>query len=203
LLTLLTIAVAVFLIVRLRQDVSYALSSATPIELGEARTLGGEAAGRLPMNRYVRLSGLPERESAVILDPRGAWEFSQLFRLHGTGGRFFVRRSADPLPIALAERDVFTGRLMRFAELSFAESIARHFADRVTASHFFRASELAAALTRPDRPLTLRDVAGQRVTLPPSTRLTLDLMQPGEYRVELPRERFAEASRRGPGAAYA
>ena len=194
LLALLTIAVAVFLIVRLRHDVSYALSAATPVELGEARTLAAATLDRLPLNRYVRLSGLPERESAVILDPRGAWEFSQLFRLHGTSGRFFVRRSGDPLPSTLAERDVFTGRLMPFKDLSFADSIAGHFADRVTATHFFRADELAAALAQPTRPLALRDLTGERVTLAPTTRLTLDVIRPGEYRVELPRARFAEAS---------
>ena len=193
LLALLTLAVAVFLIVRLRQDVGYALSSGTPANLGDARALAGQPLDRLPLNRYVRLSGLPERESAVILDPRGSWDFSQLFRLHGTGGRFFVRRSEDPLPPALAERDVFTGRLLRFADLSFADSIAKHFAERVTATHFFRAADLAAGLARSGGgPLAVRDVAGEVVTLGPSDRLAFDVLRPGEYRLELPRERFAQ-----------
>ena len=34
----------------------------------------------------------------------------------------------DPLPVSLAEQDRFTGRLLRFSDLSFAESISRHFA---------------------------------------------------------------------------
>ncbi len=192
LLALLTVAVAVFLIARLRHDVGYALSSGAPAELGDARALAGQPLERLPLNRYVRLSGLPERESAVILDPRGSWEFSQLFRLHGTGGRLFVRRRADPLPPALAERDVFTGRLMRFSDLSFAESIGRHFAERVTATHFFRASDLAAALARPGGSLVVPDRTGEAVTLSASDRLAFDVLRPGEYHLELPRERFAQ-----------
>jgi hypothetical protein len=195
LLVLLTVAVSVFLIVRLRHDVGFALSSSSPIELGEARSLAAAPLDRLPLNRYVRLAGLPERESAVILDPRGAWEFTQLFRLHGTGGRFFVRRSQDPLPVALAERDRFTGRLLRFAELSFAGSIAQHFAARVTATHFFRAADLATAVAQPARPLVVRDRAGEAVTLAPDERLTFDVVRPGEYRVELPRARFADRAR--------
>jgi hypothetical protein len=191
LLALLTVAVAAFLVVRLRHDVQYALSSARPADLGAARARATQPLDRLPLNRYVRLSGLPERESAVILDPRGGWEFSQLFRLHGTGGRFFVRRQADPLPPALAERDVFSGRLVRFRDLSFADSIGRHYAQRVTATHFFRARDLAAALARPTRPLVLQDVAGEPVTLAPSERLTFDILRPGVYEVELPRLRFA------------
>jgi hypothetical protein len=196
LLALLTVAVAVFLIVRLRHDVGYALSSGTPADLGDARALSGSTFDRLPLNRYVRVSGLPERESAVILDPRGSWEFSQLFRLHGAEGRLFVRRRADPLPPALAERDVFTGRLLRFRDLSFADSIAQHFAERVTATHFFRAADLAAGLARSGGgPLAVRDIAGEQVTLSPADRLAFDVLRPGEYRVELPRERFIERAK--------
>jgi hypothetical protein len=202
---LLTVAAAVFLIVRLRQDVSYALSSSTPLDLGEARGLAQAPLDRLPLNRYVRLTGLPERESALVLDPKGAWEFSQLFRLHGTRGRIFVRRQQDPLPVALAERDRFTGRLLPFADLSFAESIGQHFAERVAATHFFHAADLAAALARSERPLVVRDVAGEPVTLAPAETLTFDVTRAGEYGIDLPRARFsdrarAEAAARAAGA---
>ncbi len=205
LLVLLTVAAAIFLIVRLRQDVSYALSPATPLDLGEAHSLAEAPLARLPINRYVRLAGLPERESAVVLDPRGSWEFSQLFRLHGTHGRIFVRRQQDPLPVALAERDRFTGRLLRFADLSFADSISQHFADRVSATHFFPPADLAAAVARAERPLVVRDVAGEPVTLTASEKVTFDVIRPGEYRIDLPRPRFsdraaAEAAARTAGA---
>ena len=43
-------------------------------------------------NRYVRVAGTPDRESALELDTKGSWVFSQLFRVLGTGDRLFVHR---------------------------------------------------------------------------------------------------------------
>ena len=194
-LALAAVALAVFLAVRMRHDVGFAISSATPQDLGDARTLATQPIDALPLHRYVRLQGVPERESAVVLDTRGSWKFSQFFRLQGTGGRVFIRRAADPLPVPLAERDRFTGRLLRFRDLSFADSIARHFGNHVSATHFFRPPELAAALA--DRPASpsLRDLAGDKVTLAAGERLFIDVIRPGQYRLELPRDRFRERSR--------
>jgi hypothetical protein len=190
------VALAVFLGFRLRHDVSYALSPARPRDLGAAAQLTSPGIERALVNRYVTLEGLPERESAVILDTHGSWKFTQLFRLRGTGGRVFVRRQGDPLPVALAERDRFSGRLLRFSELSFSQSIGRHFAARVSATHFFRPADLAAALTAGRAtPPTLNDVAGERVTLGAGDRLHIDVSRPGEYRVELLRERFPDRAR--------
>lgn len=193
LLALAAAALAVFLAVRLRHDVTFALSSPVPIEAGDARVLAPKADGDLPLNRYVRLTGLPERESAVVLDTRGSWQFTQFFRLRGTGGRVFVRRAEDPLPLALAEHDVFTGRLLRLGDLSFADSIAQHFGSRVTATHFFRPADLVTALTAA-RPLALSDLAGDRVTLAETERLAIDVRRPGQYQIELPRARFADVA---------
>jgi hypothetical protein len=171
-LALLAVALAVFLAVRLRHDVGYAFSSSVPADLGQARSLVGQPLDALPLNKYVRLSGTPERESAVILDTRGSWKFSQFFRLRETGGRVFVKRLADPLPVALAEQDRFTGRLLRFSDLSFAESISRHFASDVAATRFFRPEDLSQ--------------------VPPSAKLFVDVMRPGQFQVQLPRLRFPD-----------
>jgi hypothetical protein len=187
-------ALAVFLAVRLRHDVGYALSPKTPVEVGDARGLGTRPLDDLPLNRYVRLRGQPERESAVVLDSRGAWKFTQFFRLRGTSGRVFVRRAADPLPLALAERDVFAGRLVKFGDLSFADSITSHFAARVTATHFFAPRALGAALAA-GPPLQLSDRAGDAVTLAAGDRLSLDVARPGQYLIEVPRERAADLPR--------
>jgi hypothetical protein len=191
------VLLAVFLAVRLRHDVGYAVSSSSPRELGEARSLAGQPLDALPLNRYVRLGGVPERESAVVLDTHGSWKFAQFFRLRGTGGRVFVRRAPDPLPVALAERDRFTGRLLRFSDLSFSDSIARHFASDVSASHFFRPAELLAVLGGgpPADPLVLSSLDGDRVSLRRDERLHLDVLRPGQYRVELVRDRFPDRAR--------
>jgi hypothetical protein len=178
---------AILLAIKLREDVTYTLSPAAPQDLGDARALAGKPLGELPLNRYVRLAGPPDHESAVILDTQGSWKFGQLFRLRGTGGRVYVRRDEDPLPVARAERDVFTGRLLRFKDLSFADSIAKHFATHVTGTHFFRPADLAAALDA--KPVVLTDLSGQRVTLAPGEKLTLDVVRPDELCIELPRKK--------------
>jgi hypothetical protein len=131
------IALALFLGFKLRADLAYALSATTPLDLGDARDLAGRSSAALPVNRYVRLAGRADRESAVILDTQGSWQFRQLFRLLGTGNRFFVRRAPDPLPVELAEKDTFTGLLIRLEDLSFAPAIRRHFVAHVSATHFF------------------------------------------------------------------
>lgn len=193
-LALVTAGLAVFLAARVRHDITFALSSSTPQPIGEARALAAKPLDQLPLNRYVRLEGLPDRENAVILDTQGSWKFSQLFRLHGTAGRFFVRRIDDPLPVELATHDAFAGRLVRFQDLSFAASIARHFENRVTATHFFKPADLRAALSSGAAPFTLADTARERVTLAATDRLGLDVARPGEIRIELPRDKFGDAA---------
>lgn len=188
-------ALALFLAVRLRHDVSYALSSGQPIEMGDASALAARAPGAVPLNRLVRLHGQPERESAVLLDARGSWTFTQFFRMRGSRGRVFVRRLADPLPVALAERDVFVGRLVKFQELSFAESITRHFASHVSATHFFAPAALSAGLAAGPAPWHVVDRAGDQVTLAAADRIALDVAQPGQYLVDVSREHASEVAR--------
>jgi hypothetical protein len=184
---LLAVALALFLGSRLRHDVRYALSPRQPIELGDAATLAGRAPENMPLNRLVRLRGQPERESAVLLDARGSWSFTQFFRLRGSGGRVFVRRVGDPLPIPLAERDQFIGRLVKFQDLSFAESITNYFGNHVSATHFFAPATLAAAIGGGPGPWRLVDRAGEAVALAPADRLALDVAQPGKYLVAIDR----------------
>jgi hypothetical protein len=185
---------ALFLAIRMRHDVGYALSSSKPLVI-DARTLAAAPLEQLPVNRFLRIAGLPDRESAVILDTQGSWTFRQMFRLRGTNGRVFVRRVEDPLPVALAGKDEFEGRLVRFRDLSFAGSISRHFESQVAATHFFRPATLRAAIEGSRDPVVVADLSGARVTLAPTDRLTLDLARSGEFRIELPRDRYPDALR--------
>jgi hypothetical protein len=187
-----TVALAGFLAFQIRADVRYAVSPATPIDV-DARTLARASDGNVPVNRYVRLRGAPDRESALILTNRGSWKFTQFFRLLGSGDRAFVRRAPDPLPVELAERDVFTGRLLRFGDLSFAESIRRHLAAHVSATHFFSPAALAALLPAAGRTLGVPDLLGEEVALAPEDELAIDSSRPGDLRIELPADRFATA----------
>jgi hypothetical protein len=186
------VLLAGYLVFQIRADVQYALSSATAIDLGDARNVAASAS--VPSNRYVRMAGRGDRESALILDTQGSWDVTQFFRLLGTEDRIFVKRAADPLPVELAERDVFTGRLVPFHDLSFEESIRRHFSSNVSATHFFAPAALEAALGQ-GRPVSLADRAGQKVTLASDDELTIDSAPPGQVRIEVPGDRWPELAK--------
>lgn len=190
LIALATVAVAGFLIFQLKDDISFALSSVAPIDLGDARTLASR--NDVPCNRVVRISGRADRESGVILDTQGSWQFSQFFRLLGTGDRVFVMRSPDPLPAEAAAKDVFVGRLERFSDLSFQASIRKYFAGHVSATHFFKPASLQAALSA-GGPLNVSDTQGDKVALSANDELAIDVARLGEIVIEFPKERFASA----------
>ena len=187
-----TAALAFFLIFQVKDDLRFALSSAEVHNLGDARQVSGKKIQDLPINRTVRLAGKADRESAVILDTQGSWNFGQFFRLLGTNNRIFVKRASDPLPAELAARDVFTGRLMRFSDLSFQAAIRRYFSGHMSATHFFAPAEVRAALTKASSgsSLPLTDRLGDQVSLYANDELTIDMARPGQIRIDFPRDRF-------------
>ena len=188
-----TAALACFLIFQIKDDLRYALSSGVAQDLGDARSISTAKPEGLPVNRYVRLAGNADRESAVVLDTQGSWHFTQFFRLLGTNSRIFVRRAADPLPAELAAHDVFVGRLMGFSNLSFQEAIRHHFAGHVSATHFFAPTVVRTALAQASGgSLLLTDLLGDRVSLAANDELVIDMDRPGQIRIDFPRERFVD-----------
>jgi hypothetical protein len=187
-----TAALACFLIFQVKDDLRFAVSSAEIQNLGDARQVSGKKIQDLPINRMVRLAGKADRESGVILDTQGSWNFGQFFRLLGTNNRIFVKRTADPLPAELAARDVFTGRLMRFSDLSFQAAIRRYFSGHMSATHFFAPAEVRAALTKAPSvsSLPLTDRLGDQVSLHANDELTIEMARPGQIRIDFPRDRF-------------
>src|SRR5439155_2158672 len=130
-----------YLLYHLRADFAYWFRGRSgPLTLGDARAA---VAALPPPNRYVTITGAPDRSNAALLDTRGKDQFRQFFRLLGTGSRLLVLRTYGALPHQRALRDVFTGRLIAFDELSFADAIRSWFRTRVTATHFFAPSLLA------------------------------------------------------------
>jgi hypothetical protein len=71
-----TAVLACFLLYQIKDDVLYSLSSSTAQDLGDARQVAAAKIDTLPINRTVRLSGRADRESAVVLDTQGSWNFS-------------------------------------------------------------------------------------------------------------------------------
>jgi hypothetical protein len=184
---------AVFLLYQIHEDVFFALSRSEARDIGEARSLAALPIGKAPLNEYVRLSGMADRESGVTIDTAGSWQFTQFFRLLGTRSRVFVRRAPDPIPVEQAEKDVFVGRLVRFADLSFADAIRKHFANRVSATHFFAAAAVRDRVaTTAGGPVVLEDMMGETVSLAPTDELSIDVARPADMVVELPRVKFAD-----------
>jgi hypothetical protein len=204
-------ALALFIIFHVRGDIAYSLSSTEPVDLGDAAATFGpgktgadvrpRAVGvpaetlERAANRYVIARGTPDRESALELDTKGSWVFTQFFRILGTGSRLFVHRRENPLPGFRAEEDRFEGRLIRFADLSFEASIRGYTATHVSATHFFPADGLRRAVAQSSgAALTVVDLAGDPVSLGPSDLLAIDLALPQQIRIAFPRDRFRDAA---------
>jgi len=193
LITLAGAALAFFLVFYGWRDLRYALSSGEPLELGVAATVfSNDKATADLANRYVRVAGIPDRESALELDTKGSWVFSQLFRVLGTGDRLFVHRMQNPLPAARAEADVFEGRLIRIDELPYAQAIRGYFAKHVTATHYFAIDTTLAALAgrASGAPLTIADRGGDKVALAADEALAIEVVKPDEVQIGLPNGRF-------------
>ena len=203
-------ALALFIIFHIRADLSFALSSAEPIDLGDASaTFAAAPAGAKPhgrgvspealaqaANHYVRVRGTPDRESALELDTKGSWVFTQFFRILGTGSRLFVHRRENPLPAVRAEEDRFEGRLIRFADLSFETSIREYTATHVIATHFFAPDVLRRAVAQAPgaQTVTINDLAGDPVVLGPNDLLAIDVTVPEQIRISFPPDKFRHAA---------
>jgi len=202
-------ALALFIIFHVRADIGYALSSSVPIDLGDAAaTFAAAPAEARPRghgvspealaqaaNHYVRVRGTPDRESALELDTKGSWVFTQFFRILGTGSRLFVHRRENPLPAVRAEEDVFEGRLIRFADLSFEASIREYSATHVSATHFFAPDGLRRAVAQAPgaATVTVTDLAGDPVLLGPNDLLAIDVTVPEQLRISFPADKFRHA----------
>lgn len=187
---------ALFLVIKTRADLSFFLTSARPADLGDARALMASERGRAVLaggtNHVVRIHGTPDRESALQVDTKGSWTFTEFFRLFGTQSRIFVHRRENPLPGFRAEADVFEGRLMRFSDLPFEDAIRSYFASHVGATHFFKPDDVRRIVTAGISPsASLPDLAGDDVTLGPNDILAFELVHPGEVDVGLPIGRYA------------
>jgi hypothetical protein len=189
------VALALFLVFHTRHELRYALSTGEPLDLGTAgEAFGGRQVAAGFENRYVRVAGMPDRESALEIDTKGSWVFSQLFRVLGTSDRLFLHRRESPLPAARAEADSFEGRLIRVDDLSFAAAIRKYFATHVAATHFFAPDVFtrAVAARRAGEALAVTDRGGDGVSLAESETVAIDVAQPDEVRIGLPRARFAD-----------
>jgi hypothetical protein len=174
-----------------RADLKYALSSRTPVDLGDARSLEARAVNLADLdNRYVRATGLPDRRNALAIEPRGEKSRHLFARLLGTKNRLFVRVVDTSTRSELA--DAWAGRLRRIDALPWAGQLRDYYATKVTARRFMTADALKDALARPaTADVDVVDRAGQPLKVAASVSLALDLVRPDQLRVLLARDQFA------------
>ena len=193
LITLAGAALAFFLVFYGWRDLRYALSSGAPLELGAAAALfSNDKATADLANRYVRVAGVPDRESALELDTKGSWVFSQLFRVLGTGDRLFVHRMQNPLPAARAEADVFEGRLIRDRRAALRRGHPRLFRQARDGDALLRDRRAArgADRARAGRAAVDRRSGRRQVALAADEALAIEVVKPERCRSACRTARF-------------
>lgn len=183
------VLLSAFLIYHQRHDVVYALTSGSAQALGRAGDLfkGGAA---VPVNRYVRINGTPDFESAVILDTQGEWKFRSFFRLLETDKRLFVQRVAGPLPLDMVQSNSFAGRLVPLESVSFSASIRAYFEKHITSTRVFDPAQFRSAFEDKRLPGALADKLGETVAVAGNQPLHFDVRLSRRYLVDVPHDRY-------------
>lgn len=171
------------LLVHLRTDIRYALSSKTPMALPDKVPPGMV----LPDNRLVAVRGIPDYRYALQLEPREDQHRRSFFRLLGTGDRLLVKAEQTASRHELSER--FVGRLRRFDALPFAGEIREYYA-RQQVTRFVDVGALRSCLPKLLDCTTLRDATSEPLRLEPSRALLWVVDFPEELTITLSRDRF-------------
>jgi hypothetical protein len=180
------VALAAIVIFHLRADLRYALSSRTPIDLGDASTALARASA-LVDNSYVRIKGVPDRANGLRIEPRGEKYRLGFYRLYGTASRIYVRVPEGA--VAGTPADEWEGRLQRFDALPFGPSLREHHAKTAAARRHFDPAAVRAALEKPGAPLV--DRAGDPATA--TGNLSVDVRVPDEILFYAPRDKYPAA----------
>jgi hypothetical protein len=191
-LALAVILISGYLLVHLRYDLAYALRSRRPVSVSDVRSYFRDPAS-IPDNAYVSVRGIPDRASAIMLDVKGKDEFVPFMRVLGTDSHLVLAQRRGLRPVGDVYDDVYTGRLMRLRDISYAPTVREHYAKKVTATRFFRVEDVREAIAHPPgegRGARLRDAAGDEVALDPARVMGVDVRYRGEYALTLPRDRF-------------
>lgn len=123
---LVSIGLALSILWPLRGQLAYSLAPRTRAEV-TAQALVAPGATP-PLDRFVRLAGVGERASSVLIDTMGSHKFRHAFPIAGTElGVWVVRRMGDTR-LADAQAEAYTGRLQAFDALSFAGTLRTSYA---------------------------------------------------------------------------
>lgn len=174
------------LLFRLRTELRYALQANEPQDLGQVGLALKGAQLAASVDGYVALSGIPDHRNALAFDPKGGRPRQHVFRLLGTGSRVLVTApAAGPAP----HRDRWSGRLRRFDELSFFDTVRSAWA----ATQVLRALDLGKlrgmAPGALPVPLNTSDRAGEPLSITGQQDLLVDVLFPDDVRVLLSKEK--------------
>jgi hypothetical protein len=170
----------------LRAEVGYAFAGRTPEALGDARSLFARGVP-LADNRYVVLSGQPDRRNALFIEPRGEKSRQTFFRLLGTGSRLLVRAADTSNRSDLQDR--WSGRLRRFDQVAYAPQMRDYYQNEVKAARYLSPAALKDAITT--HATQVSDRAGEPVKLEPGTTLNLEVGFADELAALASKEKYA------------
>ena len=174
------------LVFRLRTDLRYAMQASEPRDVGAAVQAAKGGALASSIDGFVSLAGIPDHRNALAFDPKGGRPRQHVFRLLGTGSRVFVTAAAAGQP---PYRERWNGRLRRFDELSFFETVATAW----SATQVLRAVDVAKLRTMTPGALSVSlqttDRAGEPLTLTGQQDLLIDVLFPDDVRVLLSKEK--------------
>ena len=175
------------LLYRLLPDLRYALLPSAPRDFADAAAAqkGGQLASAV--EQFVSVSGLPDHRNGLAFDPKGGRARVQVFRLLGTGTRLFVATPATPKP-PFADR--WSGRLRRFDDMAYAESLRGSWQQ----TQVLRAVDLSKLRTLPSgslpSPLATFDRAGEALQVRGNQDLLVDVLFEDDVRVLLLKDKF-------------
>lgn len=143
LLSLSVVVFCIFIMLRVRPDLRFALQDQTAQEMGSVAALLGTQDLD---DRFVRVPAVPDRTLAVHVAASLAKPGSRLTPVQGTDGAFWIMLDGSVWTAGIQYNEVYTGRMRRLADLPFADKLRRHVDGRPPAERFVQPAALRAAL---------------------------------------------------------
>jgi hypothetical protein len=175
LIALAVIALSLYLMWFVREDLVFFLRPRTPVDLGDASEALKQ--GRLQPNRYVTLAGSPDRKHALLVEARFGG-FESLFRLLQTDNRVFVQQHRESRGSDESLTGGYTGQLLRFKSLPYHRALEVYFQRTMTIAHDLDLAGLAAARAAGGK---ARDQSGAPLQLAPDSQFWINVAYPDEW----------------------
>lgn len=142
LISVVVIAMSIYLLHFGWVDVSYFFESNTPRDLGEVSELIGKA--QPPTNTYVTLRGAPDRKHALLLQGRVSG-YESFFRLREGRNLFYVQQHRAGRASQRTISAEHAGRLVSFGSLPYRDAVRQYFAKNMTVAHDLDFADLQRA----------------------------------------------------------